>query len=124
MTDNATEEALRQWGEAKRRINGRQPPPKSIMGRIATEGAGASIRGKAPPPPEVMLGTALEVGRAIRKAIDDGKLKERPYEALFLHYACKGPVKAKAGQLGVSRTIYYERLNVGKAVVKDYLGMD
>lgn len=122
MTDNATDQALRAWGEAKRRINGRQPPPKSIFGRIAEEGgAGAAIRGKAPPPPEVLLGVALEVGRAKRRATDSGKLSEKQNMILDLHYIVRAPVKVKAYRLGVKRSRYYELLSGARCVIRDHL---
>jgi hypothetical protein len=119
--DNDVREAFRSWGRAKARLNGVPPQPKSIMGRIATEGPGAAIRGQAPEPLEVLLGPALMVSVAIQTAIRAHKLSDKQYEAVFLHFVCRGPVKMKAHQIRVSRQTYYERLNGGVNAIKPYL---
>lgn len=120
--DNALEEALRVWGAAKRKILGIPPQPRSIFGRIHDEGAvGAAIRGQAPDPPEVMLHTALLVGRALRTALDDHTMPYHCHEVLTAHYVYRGPPSVKAIRLGVTPRVYYSRLDQARTILKPYL---
>lgn len=122
MTDSALEESLRQWGRAKRKLMGIPPQPRSIFGRIQDEGSvGAAIRGEPPDPPEVMLNIALIVARAIRQAIDDHALPYHPYEVLTAHYVLRGPTQRKAERLNITRAVFYQRLNMARAILGPYI---
>ena len=123
MTEQELDEKLKLWGKAKRRINGTPPQPKSLSGRLMTEGAvGAAIRSsRSPEPLEVMLKEALEVSRAIRTALDLRVLKEDQHKALYIHYVIWGPSKKKAERLGMELPSYYSFLNAGRKTIRPFI---
>ena len=101
---------LKSWGYQKRRINGRQPQPKSIMGRIMEEGPGAAIRGAGVEPLEVYLGDALEVACALRLGLSGGMLTQRHWNDAHDIYVSPEPVKRKCRRMCLSRQGYYNRM--------------
>lgn len=121
MRDQFIEDMLRTWGKARRKINGTPTPPKSIWGRIVTEGKGAAIRSHEIKTPEVMLNEALIVSRAIRQAIDDHALGYDENRALHLQYVawCSPDIKAKA--MGVRKGVFYSLLDGARNAVNPYI---
>lgn len=121
MTDQALDELFKTWGRCKRKVLGVPPPPRSIMGRIADEGPGASIRGPPPAPPEVMLGDGLAVAVAIILSIEDGSLKLDAHEALFTHYVTYGPDHVKARRINRWIGEYHRLLDEGRSAVAPHV---
>jgi hypothetical protein len=115
-------EAFREWGICKKRILAIPPQPRSIFGRIASEGSvGAAIRGQAPAPPEVMLGIGLLVSRAIRTAIDEHALPYEQHEILHAHHVYYGPPRVKAKRMKIPLKTYYQLLTAAHNTVEPYI---
>jgi hypothetical protein len=116
------DEMLKAWGIAKRRILGIWvQQPRSILGRMVEEGAGAGIRGQESSHPEVMTGEPLLVARGIRMAIDDHTLRYEDNQCLFLHYVCYGKASAKARHLRIPLAVYFTRLNRAKSAIAPHI---
>lgn len=115
--DQALEGMLRSWGYARRKINGLQPPPKSIMGKIVTWGTGASGQVREPESLEVMLNDSLIVARAIRMCLDSGLLKYMQFQVIFAHYVEHGKAYKKAQAMNISDRYYRKLKEQGKAVI-------
>lgn len=123
-------EALKTWGEAKRRIIGRQDkqlrnkdgtpsktmacgPARSFMGRL--DEGGHVGKGKdqivLSAPPEVYTEAALPVAIGISLAMESGSLSEAEYKLLFVHYVVKAKLAKKIKYIGRSHKTYYSRLH-------------
>ena len=113
---------LKCWGAAKKRINGIQKPPSSIMGRFI---GGWSIKAAEtsvlPCPPEVMLDDALITARAIRLAKEKGDLNLRQYEVLYARYAMNGSRRRKIEAVGVSESYFYRVLGRTHTILSGWL---
>lgn len=129
----------RTWGYAKRGITydknmdfrpegqEKDGPPfsgraSSFAGR-ANECAAGIDSGFGPPaqPLEVFRGDALLVSCAIQGAIIAGQMKDEHYEALFIQYVVKGPLKTKMDKLRIGRKAFYERVHRAHKILKPWL---
>lgn len=72
-------------------------------------------------PLEVLRGDALKVSCAIQAAIIAKHLTDRQYEALFVQYVIRGPLKAKMDKLRIGRKCFYERIHRAHRILKPWL---
>ena len=112
----------RDWGDARYHIDNCKAPPTSIWGRIK-EGWSISSAECAtrPDPPEVMIGNALLISIAIRSAIDAGRLTERQFQVLYVHYAARDATKRKIYAIGMSKKRYYEMIHRAHRILRYFL---
>jgi hypothetical protein len=128
----------RTWGYQKRKIlyetntdlrpTGQEmdgPPfsgnASSFLGRIKGARLAADNAGPQPCPREVLLGDALKISCAIQAAIIAKHLTEKQYEALFINYVIRGPLKVKMDKLRVGRKCFYERIHRAHRILKPWL---
>jgi hypothetical protein len=129
----------RTWGFQKRHIlylkNADLRPPgekkdgppfsgnaSSFLGRI--KGARLAKDDNLDPqasPPEVLTGDALRVSCAIQSAIIAKHMTDKQYEALYVNYVIRGPLKVKMSELRVGKKCFYERLHRAHRILKPWL---
>lgn len=129
----------RTWGHQKRWIENRDEsdlrpegekkdgPPfsgnaSSFAGRYKERVGGIEAGTGAPCNPlEVLRGDALKVSCAIQAALIARSLTERQYEALFVQYVIRGPLKVKMDKLRIGRKCFYERIHRAHRILKPWL---
>lgn len=72
-------------------------------------------------PPEVLLGDGLKVSCAIQSALIAKHLTDKQYEALFVNYVIRGPLKVKMDKLRIGRKCFYERIHRAHRILKPWL---
>lgn len=84
-------------------------PSRSTLGKMIEEGlVGASADKFTQHWPEVLNADALEINNAVKR------LAEPDREMLFVHYVVIGKGKVKAARIGISRSTYYDRLDLAQ----------
>ncbi len=118
--ENRTETDLRPEAEKK------DGPPfsgnaSSFTGRIKERVSGIESGCGEVEPLEVLKGDALKVSCAIQLALTARALTERQYEALYVQYVVRGPLKVKMDKLRVGRKCFYERIHRAHRILKRWL---